>query len=84
MSRRDVDLELLVIDDSMAQRWLEALQRELPWLASCAGVKPSPSLLKAVGTKAYISSGNLLELSAEGSFGSRTSIVIDGENWSWR
>ncbi|MFT3758373.1 hypothetical protein [Thauera sp.] len=84
MRRRDVDLELLDIDDSMVQRWLETLQQELPWLASSAGVKPSPSLLKAVGTKAYIKAGNLLELTAEGSFGNRRSIVIEGGNWSWR
>lgn len=84
MRRPDVDLELLAIDDAMAQQWLEALQYEQPWLASYTGVKPSPSLLKAVGTKAYVGAGNLLELRAEGRFCGRTSIIIDEAHWSWR
>lgn len=76
MLPRDIDLDLLALHESAAQRWLVTLRHQMPWLAAHEEVAPSPSLLKAVGTRACISRSHQLELSAIGTFGDEARMLV--------
>jgi|GEM_PF-4316758 len=81
---RDIDLDLLTLDEAAAQRWLATLRHQMPWLAAHEGVPPSRSLLKAVGTRACISHSHQLELSVVGTFGDEARMLVRKDDWTWR
>lgn len=84
MTPRDINLDLLALDESVAQRWLMTLQNQMHWLAAHEGVAPTLSLMKAVGKRACIRRDNQLELSAVGTFGNEARIVLRKDDWAWR
>lgn len=84
MMSQGIDLDLLVLDHSTTQRCLETLRHRLPWLAAHPDFTLSSKFLKDVGTQACIRKGSRLELTVEGSFGDRASLLVEKDNWSWR
>jgi len=81
---RDIDLDLLALDDSAAKDWLVTLRRQMPWLAAHEKVTPRMALLKAVGTRACLRHSHQLELSAVGTFGDEARMLVRKEDWAWR
>ena len=81
---RDIDLDLLALNDSAARDWLVKLQRLMPWLAAYKVVPPKMALLKAVGTRARLYRNHQLELLAAGTFGDEAHMLLGADDWSWR
>lgn len=81
---RDIDLDLLALDESAARDWLLTLRRQMPWLAAHEEVTPRMALLKAVGTRARLRLSQQLELSAVGTFGDEARMLLRKEDWAWR
>lgn len=82
---REIALDLLALDESVASRRLMTLRNQMPQLAAHEGAMPTLSLMKGGGgTRACIRRNNQLELSAVRTFGNEAKMIVQKGNSAWR
>ncbi|MCK9258986.1 MAG: hypothetical protein PHG21_05985 [Azoarcus sp.] len=80
----EINIKLVHLSEPSLEAWLNLLSEHFGWLPT-ATRRPStlPDLLGAVGTRACVKDGGVLELSANTAADEEIFLKIPADSWAW-
>ena len=80
----EIDIKLVRLSEPSLDAWLGLLGEHFGWLPTAAQ-RPSimPELLGAVGTRARVKEGGVLELTANTAADEEVFLKIPADSWAW-